>query len=873
MWRRRGPRDDEFREEIEAHIALETDRLIAEGCAPDEAATTARQTFGNTTLVRERYHERHRIGWLTDFGRDVAYAARALRRSPGFVAAAVLTLAIGLGANAVVFSAVNAVLLRPLPYANAESLVLVEHPPLGQSPEWLRTAWRERSRSLVDFAGYQSPSAATLQLPGGPVPVVTTQVTSNFFSLLGASTIVGRGFTEVDARAEAPALAVLSHAAWRRYFNADPAVVGSSTTHVLHDRETLTIVGVLPPEFRFPLARANAVSSFGADRQPDIIRLAAPDEWVKVIGRLSPGTTAEVATDELFGILRQGAGEQNYGRMVDEGRLTLTTTSLKDRLVGETSRQLLLLMGAVACVLLIVCANVANLMVARASTRQAEFAVRTALGAGTGRLVRLILAESLLLASLGATTALGFAIATAGLVQSVLVSRVSYIETIRVDWAVLTFGVIVATATGIVSGLASVPAVRAKRLGNAMAGARARQATARTGLGRTLLTVEVAATFVLVVAAALLAQTLWNLHHTDAGFDADGLATAAIMPAASGTIPELQRFTSGFFGDLTRRVQALPAVESAAAASIVPLGPRSVGMAGVSLVGREGGPAASVSVAAVTPGYFETVGTRLLAGREFSDRDGEGAELVAIVNNALWLTLANEPPRVGDRVQFGKRQLLIVGVARDFPSSSLRESPTPFVYMPLAQSVGGNIAWGRLTVLARVRAGDPAALLPALREVVWTLGHDIVVDEVTTMDERVQATLRSEHDAAWLYGLLAVVALAVAAAGAFGVVGYAVARRTREIGIRMALGATTRDAQRLVLRQVLAPTLIGTGIGVVVAAGVTDLLESMVFGVTPLDPMAFLMAGVVLVGSVLFAAYLPSRRAARIDPIVALRAE
>lgn len=304
MWRRPGPGDDEFREEIEAHLALETDRLIAEGCAPDEAATTARRTFGNATLARERYHERNRIGWLTDLGRDVAYAARSLRRSPGFVAAVVLTLAIGLGANAVVFSAVNAVLLRPLPYANAESLVLVDHPPLGQSPEWLRTAWRERGRSLADFAGYQSPSAATLQLPGGPVPIVTTQVTWNFFSLLGTSTIVGRGFTEVDARAEAPGLAVLSHAAWRRYFNADPTVVGTSTTHVLHSRETLTIVGVLQPEFRFPLAGSSPVSSFGADRQPDVIRLAPPDEWVKVVGRLSPGTTAGAASDELFGILR-----------------------------------------------------------------------------------------------------------------------------------------------------------------------------------------------------------------------------------------------------------------------------------------------------------------------------------------------------------------------------------------------------------------------------------------------------------------------------------------------------------------------------------------------------------------------------------------
>lgn len=559
--------------------------------------------------------------------------------------------------------------------------------------------------------------------------------------------------------------------------------------------------------------------------------------------------------------------------MVDEGRLTLTTTPLRDQLVGETSQQLVLLMGAVACVLLIVCANVANLMVARASTRQAEFAVRTALGAGTGRLVRLILAESLLLALLGAVAALGFAVATAGSVQSVLVSRVSYIDTIRIDWVVLIFGFVIATATGILSGLASVPAVGAKRLGSAMAGARSCQVTVRSAMGRMLLAVEVAATFVLVVAAALLTQTLWNLHHTGRGFDADGLATAVIMPAASTAFPERQRFTADFFRDLTQRVGALPAVDSAAAASVVPLGGRSVGMSGVSLVGQEGGPVTSVSVAAVTPGYFETMQTRVLAGRDFSNADVEGAERVTIVNDALWRNLAGGPTRVGDRIQFGRQQLRVVGVAQDFPDTSLREPAVPFVYIPLAQTVGGNFGWSRLTVLARVKAREPAALLPALREVVWSLGHDIVIDDMVTMDERVQATLRSEHDAAWLYGLLALVALAVAAAGAFGVAGYAVAQRTREIGIRMALGATTRNAQVLVLRQALTPTLIGTGIGVVVAIGVTDLLESMVFGVTPLDPAAFLTAGVVLVGGVLVAAYLPSRRAARIDPIVALRAE
>jgi predicted lysophospholipase L1 biosynthesis ABC-type transport system permease subunit len=306
---------------------------------------------------------------------------------------------------------------------------------------------------------------------------------------------------------------------------------------------------------------------------------------------------------------------------------------------------------------------------------------------------------------------------------------------------------------------------------------------------------------------------------------------------------------------------------------MVPLGAAGVGMSDVSLVGQAGDAGVDVSVAAVTPDYFDTIQTRLVVGREFSSDDVEGGDRVAIVNETLWRALERAPPRVGDQLAFGQQRQRVVGVARAFPDTSLREPARPVVYVPLAQTVGGSFAWGRLTVLARAAAGEAATLLPAIRQVVWSLGHDLVLDEAATMDERIGAALRPEREAALLYGLLALVALVVATAGAFAVVAYAVAHRTREIGIRMALGATGADVQRLVVRQALTPTLIGTGIGAGVAVVVTGLLDAMVYGVTPLDPGAFLVAGVMLIGGVVLSAYLPSRRAVRVDPVVALRAE
>ena len=381
MARRSGPSDAEFREEIEAHVALETERLIADGVRPEDAAVAARRTFGNITRVRERFYESRRLMWLEDVRQDARFALRSLKRSPGFMAVALLTLAIGLGANTAIFSIVNAVLLRPLMYADPGQLVLIEHPPLGGSPRWLRDVWRARTRTLADFAGFEPSSAATLVAGNQPMQVDAAHVTSNFFPMLGVVPASGRTFAATDAEPGAPAVAVLTHSFWVRRFGGSPDVIGRTIifTDVTVAGEPRVIVGVLPRDFRFPVADPPGYVPLFAAMQPDVILLSRDDASQQVLGRLS-GSTRAAASAELSGIFRQEASAYYAASLVE--RAQVAATPLQDRLVGDTRHRLLLLMAVVGCVLLVVCANIANLMLARVTGRQPELVIRAALGAG-----------------------------------------------------------------------------------------------------------------------------------------------------------------------------------------------------------------------------------------------------------------------------------------------------------------------------------------------------------------------------------------------------------------------------------------------------------------------------------------------------------
>jgi predicted permease len=873
-WLQRRRKDDELREELQFHLEMEADERRASGSPDDRATAAARRDLGNVTLLQEDTRRLWTWTAVESLAQDARYAMRALRRSPGFAAIAIVTLALGIGVNTAIFSVVNAVVLRPLPYRDPARLVLVDTSPLVLAPAWLTTAWRERAHTLSDFAGFNGPRAATLVDRGRSQQIDAADVTWNFLSFLGVAPILGRDFVQTDAERGAPAVGIVTHELWRSAFGADPAIVGKTVT-VTGTR--LTVVGVAPDGFRFPTGGALPSNRMPADTQPDVLRVASATTSVNVVGRLASGRTAASATAELLAIFKQEARTRLRGNAVE---WELHASSLQDRLVGDVRQRLWLVMGAVGFVLLVACANVANLLLARASTRQRELALRMAIGARRGRVARLVLTESVLLALLGSAIALLFAYATAGVARTLLVDRIPYVDAIAIDARVLAFNMAVAAATGMICGLVSLPGVRRVSLATVFdSGAHA--VTGRSAVRRMLLSAQTAVTFVLVVGAALFVQTLWSLSAQDRGFDADRLLTVRVSPGLPLDIDRRNpragsAFFARFFADLEDRLERLPGVTSAGAVSLGPLDGISSGFGNIALNGRVVSPKDSlIPVAFVTPGYFRTMRTRVTAGRDFSDSDRSGGTLVAIVNETFARRFAPDGDILGARVTSGSgpEAFTIVGVTADVPDRSLRERPDPLLIAPLAQMPDVHIAWGALTLVLRTAGGDPLALAPQVRRTVWAINPDIVITEIATMNARVAGGMRAERDSAILFGLFAVAALVMAAIGVYGVAAYAIAQRTREIGIRVALGAARSEIRRLVVSQTLWPTAIGIAVGLGAAAMLTRLVESMVYGVTPLDPVTF-AAGVAVLASVALAAtWMPARRAVRIDPLVALRYE
>jgi putative ABC transport system permease protein len=820
---------------------------------------------------------------IDELRQDLRYALRALWRSPGFAVVAILTLTLGIGANTAIFSVVNAVVLRPIPYRDPASLVLIDiRSTLSapSAPSWLTSAWRERARTFSDFAGFNGPSSATLVVSGEPEQVQSAFITWNFLSLLGVVPTAGRDFAEADASPGAPSVALLSHALWITRFGGDSSIVGRT---VRISGSAVTVVGVTPPTFRFPATDAVGPTSLSLDTQPDVMRVAGPATRLTVIGRLAPGIPVSAAARELLAIYKQAAasllddGKREYSQS-EIDRLQLEAGPLQERLAGNVRKRLWLAMGAVGFVLLVACANVANLLLARASTRHRELAVRTALGAGRGRLVQLLLTESVLLALIGSALGLVLAVSTSGVARMVLAERLPHIDTIAIDWWVLGFTVAVAAVTGMLCGLSSIPAATRVSLAGVFSGS-APSVTGRSAMRLVLLSAEVAVTFVLVVGAALLVQTLWNLSTKDRGFEADRLLTVRVSPGAPRDLDRSDRrapsrYFAAFFSDLRARLERIPGVVSAGAVSRAPLAGTASRLANIAVEGR-GHPAdeSSAPIAFVTPGYFRTMRIPMIAGRDFDERDRLGAERVLIVNEAFQRRFAPDGSIVGARVTSLSESFTVIGLTEDVPDRSLREAPEPLVMAPLAQMPAGNITWVALTFVLRTAGGDPLRLAPPVRKEIWAINPDIVISEVATMDERVARTIRAERDSALLFGLFAVAALVMAAIGVYGVAAFAIVQRTREIGIRIALGAAPRDVSRLVVSQTLVPTMIGIALGIAGAAIATKLVVSMVYGVTPLDPATFAAAVFVLISVALAATWLPSRRATCTDPLIALRSQ
>jgi predicted permease len=885
--------DDDFAREIEAHVALEAERLVAEGHDPASARTAALKKFGNVTSARERFHESRRIMWLEDLRKDVALALRSMRRNPGFATAAILTLALGIGANAAIFSLTDQVLLRPLPVPRPHELVMLDSPGMYQGSTRGQQTFSEpmfrglRGASAPVLSGMfaRFGAGASVSTDGDAARVRIEAVSGDYFRALGIDPSIGRVLGPDDDRTpDGHPVVVLSHAYWQNRFGGDPGVVGRS---LRVNGFPMTIVGVAAPGF----------SGFDLGRPADLFAPLMMDSaltptwkglndwrerWLHVSGRLRPGVTPErVAAvldvtyrrllEEDFKTVRVRFSPEGRAEFLGKPLEVLPAAKGRSQLRTDFSSPLLALMAMVAVVLLIACVNVANLMMARASTQQQEVAVRLALGAGRFRLVRQRLTESLVLAGAGTLVGLVFAAsATRLLIGTLPEDAGSSALSAAVDVRVVGFAVALALVTAIGFGLgpalrATGPRVAALRPGTGRVLGGGRQAR----LLRALVVAQVALSLLLVTGAGLFARSLYNLRSINPGFAPAGLLQLRIDAALNGYAgPQAVALA-----DRLRQELATIAGATSVAVATIPAMNNGFGFQTVRVQGYD--PAAGEDMNSminnVGPGYFATLGVPLVQGRDFTDTDIEGGQRVAIVNEVMANRFWKGENPIGRR--FGRQsetglEIEVVGVVRDSRFANLRDDVTMSYYIPLTQSGSLN----GFTFYVRHRATD-AAIAPAVRHAVARVDSRVPVYDFRTMENQIAESMYIERLVSSLSALFGLLALGLAAVGLYGVMSHAVAQRRREIGIRMALGAERTSVLWNVLRQVVVLAVAGVVLGLPAALGAGQLIESLLFGLAPRDPATIAAAAAVLVAVAALAGYIPAMRAMRVDPVIALRDE
>jgi putative ABC transport system permease protein len=789
---------------------------------------------------------------------DVCYAWRQLRKSPGFTAVAVLTLALGIGANSAVFSILDAVLIKPLPYPNAERLVKVntynpKSGDLGTSyPDFVD--WREQNRFFRWIAAYEE---KTFNLTGTSQPerVRAVVVSSDFFETFGVQPYKGRTLADLNQQT-----VVLSYSLWSNSFGSDPGVVGRSITL---DGYAYGVAGVMPPSFQFPDSKTQiwvAMTSVRPDVREEMV--ARGNLGMTVVGRLAANVTLAQAQAGMTAIASSLA--QKYSN----GELGVRLVPLREDMVGNFRPVLFILMGSAALVLLIACANIGTLLLSRAAARQAEIAIRSSLGATRGRIIWQLLTESLLLALIGGTLGVLGAFVLMHVLIAWAPGDIPRISSAHIDLAVLVFTCVVSSLAGILFGLAPAWQISRNDIETSLK-QNARNARERKPLTRILVVSEFALSLVLLAAAGLLGKSLLLLYRVDPGFRTDHLLTVEVYRSLSD---QDRGNWAGFYQQLLARIEALPGVESAGTTIALPIEGQSwrthFKVEGHAYSSSFDQPDADIRI--VSNSFFDVLKIPLIRGRYFSDHDTKDSPHVALINEAAARAYGpNEDPvgRFIDVPAFSAGRCEIVGIVGNVRQKKLTDEPSMGIYIPYTQA---TMPWQTLVIRTK---NDPATLSAAIRREVWALDPAQPVGRIATMDQLLESSTTQQRFRAFLLGSFATIALLLSGVGIFGVMAYAVSLRTREIGVRMALGARPVDMLSLIFAESMTLVSLGVLLGLAGAYGVTRVLNSLLFEVSSTDPFTFTAVTILLCSVAVLASYVPARRAMRVDPMVVLRYE
>ena len=869
-WLRSSDDEAEFDRELQAHLHMLADDYARAGMSPRDAARAARLRLGGTTQLKEVRRDLAGLPWLDSLGQDVRYAVRALRRTPGFALIAVLTLGLGIGANTAVFSVVRAVLLEPLPYAHPEDLFNISQ---VQDADGNVTGWSyanladfsERDGIFSGVAGTQH-HQLTLTGHGDPLAVDTSVVTPGFFATFGVPPLLGRALSPADGAPGAAGAVVLSEGLWRSRFGGDPSVLGRG---IDLDKRAFTIVGVMPAAFRFPLLSQNEQIWIPLRQDP----LFGPwmprrgGHWLQVTGRLKSGVTAAQRDAALSAFA--AASARDYP--AENAGWGLRARPLQQMIVAGVRPALLVLLGAVGIVLLIACVNIANLLLTRATSRSRELAVRSSLGAARGRIFRQLLTESAVLGAAGGLTGVALAIAGVRSLSALVPATVPRVNPIQIDAGVLGFAAALSIAATLMAGLAPSLVAAGVDLQRALKqDGRAGESAGRRGTRSVLAAAQIALALVLLTAAGLVLRSFARLTSVDPGFNPVHLLKAEVsLPRFKYASPDGWRM---FADTLLAKVRAEPGLQNAAVAVPAPIADGTVNLS-VTVVGET--PASSnadssASYVSITPEYFRVMQIPLMTGRMFDSHDAKRSRRVCIISEAFARSHFGGQSPIGRHLRFGfppdgNVDREVVGVVGDLRDTALDREPGPMMYVPFAQA-----PFPGAVLLVRTSVGTGSALA-AIRGDVGAIDPDLPVTEAGTMDSLIDASLAQPRFRTVLLGLFGAVALALAAIGVFGVISYSVSRRSHEIGVRMALGASRGRVLGMVLREAGTVTLGGIALGLPCALIASRLMRHLLFSVSDRDPWTLAGVAATLAVAAALAALVPARRATRLLPIMALR--